>query len=48
MEKDGLMSFLVAIPTGENQDVLPLLGRDAGNIIAYLQEEAPSAVTPTP
>jgi len=48
MEKDGLMSFLVAIPTGENQDVLPMLGRDAGNIIAYLQEEAPSAVTPTP
>ena len=37
MEKDGLMSFLVAIPTtGGNQDALSLLDRDPENVIAYL------------
>jgi len=48
VEQDGLVSFLVAIPADENQNVLPLLDRDTGNIVAYLLKQAPAEVSPLP
>jgi len=48
VEKDGLISFLVAIPTDENQAVLSLLDKDTGNIVAYLLVNVSSGATPTP